>query len=430
MPDSLCRVTVHVEGPHETRAVDLTLPRRACVGDMLPSIVDLIQPGPGVRWRLRRIGGSSLDDSLTLPDNAVRDGELLWLSADNVADPVFVDRDVGNTVARMGPAHGDTPRMVCVGGSVVAGGVGAGAILWSAGSTGRVVPALVGAALTAAAIIAATVARRMGSEALPCTTFGAMAAISAAVTGAVVVPPGPITAHLLLASAAALAAGVVTMRLTGRGLVPLAAIATGSLLCTAASAVSVWWALDGVAAGALLATIALAALGWAPRLAIALTRIGSEPLQQHHAARSHDLLTGMIAGASAAAAVAAVLVAYGAAGTIPAAAFNGVVGTALLLRIRTHIGAARRCALAVCGFIAISAGFVGLVAALPQHAHWLGALAAVMGTACLLPLFDYTPGVAARRAAELAEYAALAAIIPLGCWIAGIFGLVRGLALT
>lgn len=430
MPDSLCRVTVHVEEPHQTQTVDLTLPRRACVGDMLPSIVDLIRPGPGVRWRLRRIGGATLDESLTLSDNAIHDGELLWLSADEVPDPVFVDRDAGDAVARMQPAHGDIPRLVCVGGSVAAAGVGGGAILWSAESASRTVAALLGVTLTVAAIIAAVLARRTGSEPLPCITFGVLAAISAAVTGAVVVPSGPLAAHLVLASAAASTAAVVSLRLTGRGLIPLTATATASLLCTAASAVSVGWDLDGAASGALLATIALAVLGSAPRLAIALTRIGPEPPDERHAARAHDLLTGMITGASTAAAIAAVLVAGTATATFPIAVFDGVVGAALVLRIRTHIGVVRRCALAICGFLAISAGFAVLVATAPRHAHWLGALAAVAGTGCLLPLLGFTSGLAARRAAELAEYAALAAIIPLACWIAGIFGLVRGLALT
>lgn len=433
MPDALCRVTVRVDDARAT-TVDLALPHRASVGEVLPSIVDLTRADrrdPAVRWRLHRVGGSSLDESLTLLDNDIRDGELLWLSADDVPEPVFVDRDASGVVARLRPARCGIPRMLCVGGSVLAAGIGATAILWSTDSAGAVVA---GAALTAAAVAVAFVAGRTGSEPLLCTTFSVLSTVSAAVTGAVVVPSGPLGAHVLLASSAALATAVICLRITGCARIPLTATATASLLCAAISAASVAWHLGYLASGALLATSALVAVGSAPRLAIALTRIGPEATQEYQAERAHDLLTGMLAGASTAAAIATVLVGCGSVAArefpVPAAAFDSLVGAALLLRTRTHIGTARRSALAVGGFAACAAGFVVLVAAAPHHAHWLGALATVAGTGCLMPLLPSTPGLAARRAADLAEYAALAAVIPLGCWIAGLFGLVRGLALT
>jgi hypothetical protein len=35
----------------------------------------------------------------------------------------------------------------------------------------------------------------------------------------------------------------------------------------------------------------------------------------------------------------------------------------------------------------------------------------------------------ARRAIDIAEYLALAAVVPLACWVAGLYGLIRGLSL-
>lgn len=432
MPDSRCRVSVHVDDVGAT-SVDLTLPARACVGDMLPSIIDLTRAGPrdpAARWRLHRVDGSSLDESLTLPDNNIRDGELLWLSTETIPEPVFVDRDAGGTVARLRPTNDGAPGMLCVGGSVVAAGLGDIALL-TAGSRGSV---LAGTALTGAMMTAALVARRTVPEPVVSTAFSVLTALSAAVTGAVVVPDGALAAHLLLASTAALTAAVVCLRFTGRGHIPLTAIAAASLLCAAVSAASVAWRLDGLASGALLAAIALVTVGSSPRLAIKLTRVGSEPPEERHAARAHDLLTGMLAGASTAAVIATVFVGYGALAarnlSIPAAAFDGVVGAALLLRTRTHIGTARRTALGVCGFGSLAAGFAVLVVAMPGHAHWLGALVAVAGAGFLIPILQIAPGLVACRTIELAEYAVLAAVIPLGCWIAGVFGLVRGLALA
>ncbi|UUO01187.1 type VII secretion integral membrane protein EccD [Mycolicibacterium novocastrense] len=447
MAGSGCRVSIHVDGANATQSVDLALPRRACLGDMLPSILELVHPDhrevvTGARWRLHRIDGSSLDESLTLPDNQVRNGDVLWLSTDDVCEPVFADWDATRTVVRRQPAPGGIPRMLCVAASVVCAAIGGTALLWSTGSTGRTV--LIGGALTCAALTAAVVNGRTHSEPLLCTTFSVISVVMAAVTGAAAVPGGPLAAHLLLASSAGLATTVVSLRLTGRGLVPLVSIATTALLCTAACAASVAWHLGGPASGSLLAAIALATMSSAPRLAIALTRIGPtppdddmhrppDPIEDSEATRAHEVLTAMIAGASIAAAIAAVSAGYGSIGrefSLLAAAFDAAVGAALLLRTRTHIGTVRRAALAMSGFVALTAAFVILAAALRQHAHWFGALAAVAGTGFLIPLLRFTPGLAARRAAELAEYAALAAVIPLGCWIAGLFGLVRNLALT
>jgi hypothetical protein len=35
-----------------------------------------------------------------------------------------------------------------------------------------------------------------------------------------------------------------------------------------------------------------------------------------------------------------------------------------------------------------------------------------------------------RRGIEVVDYLALAAVVPLACWVGGLFGFVRGLSLT
>lgn len=450
LPDSLCRVTVHLSEAHISQTVDLALPNTACVSDMLPSIVELAhtdhrEPWTGERWRLRRVGGSPLDESLTLRDNDVRDGELLWLTTDDVPAPVFLDRDSSRTVARLGPYQGVVPRQLYVGASLLAAGIAGAAIVWSARLTAGAGPVLTGAGLSGAAVAAAIVARRAHPEPSLCVAFSALAAILAAATGAVAVPPGPLAAHLLLASTSALAVAVVCLRLTGRGHTPLTGIVTTSLLGTATSATAIAVHLDTGSAGALLATLALAVLSSAPRVSILLTRIGPAPpeadgdaaaasVEEDRATLAHDTLTGMIVGAAVAAAVGAALGGCGSAYAhefaLAPTAFGAAIGTALLLRARTHIGAVRRSALVACGFICLATALAVLIVAAPQHGHWLGVLAAAAGAVLLVSLLGLTPSPAARRAAEIAEYAALAAVIPLACWIAGVFGLVRSLALT
>ena len=58
------------------------------------------------------------------------------------------------------------------------------------------------------------------------------------------------------------------------------------------------------------------------------------------------------------------------------------------------------------------------------------ALAAAAGAAALGCLVGLTMSPIAARAVEVVEYLALAAVLPLACWVGGIYGLARGLSLT
>ena len=124
MRDSLCRLTVQHAGDDEFHAVDLALPSQTCVGQLMPAIVDLVcrdtvASETGRLWRLSRVGGPPLDESLTLDDNEIRDGELLLLTAAETPAPEWADSDPNHTVARAGNASGGSsmqmlPAICCV----------------------------------------------------------------------------------------------------------------------------------------------------------------------------------------------------------------------------------------------------------------------------------------------------------------------------
>lgn len=101
----------------------------------------------------------------------------------------------------------------------------------------------------------------------------------------------------------------------------------------------------------------------------------------------------------------------------------------MLLRVRTHIDLRRRIALMVAGHIAVAAGVVLVVVSAPGQANWVCVLATAIGLTALGGAVGVTLSPLARRAVDLVEYLALAAVVPLACWVGGVYGLVRGLSL-
>jgi hypothetical protein len=99
-----------------------------------------------------------------------------------------------------------------------------------------------------------------------------------------------------------------------------------------------------------------------------------------------------------------------------------------MLRTCTHVDMVRRTVLIVCGTAAIAAGGALVAASAPAQAHWVGVLMAVIGLS-VMGAWGATANPLTRRGVEMLEYAALAAVVPLACWVAGLYGLIRGLSL-
>jgi type VII secretion integral membrane protein EccD len=218
--------------------------------------------------------------------------------------------------------------------------------------------------------------------------------------------------------------------------------ATVSLLSAVASLIGVAADLPPQTVGATLAMLALAGLSAAPRISITLSRIGPNPnddafsrgLEEDRAGHAHTTLTGLVSGSSGAAALGVALVAYGhttGPNAPPAAlAFCTVISVALVLRTRSHVDPYRRIALSLAGILcgAVSLGTAAI--ALPHAAPWVTLFGALVAAGALTPLLAISVGPTTHRAADIAEYVVLAAIVPLACWIAGIYHLVRDAALA
>jgi type VII secretion integral membrane protein EccD len=438
----MCPLAVQ-HGPH---TVELALPRDAPVGLLLPSVVDLvahdveIAADEGLKWHLSRIGQGRLDETISLRDNAVRDGELLLLATSATPTPVRVPDDrwqvlVETSDRRCAPKRAATAA--CLGTATL----GATALAWSGvvtQATGHVVTA---GAIAATAAIAAVAVRRAHPDTIVVFTLSVIAVVFGAVAGFLAVPAGPSTANALLAAAVACSGSILLLGLTRCGAICLTALATAAALTSTAAACGVAWTLPVTTTGALLATLSLGALGVAPRLSITAAGLApsvptSEPREDDfnpvtpRAITAHESLTGLVIGSAAAAALGAALAVSDIPDSRPGAVlFAAVVGLVMVLRARTHIDVYRCVALVAAGMTAVAASCAGVVVSTPGQANWVCLVATAVGVSLLGRGFGVTENLLARRAVDVLEYAALAAVLPVACGVSGLYGLVRGLSL-
>lgn len=138
---------------------------------------------------------------------------------------------------------------------------------------------------------------------------------------------------------------------------------------------------------------------------------------------THQTLTGLVVGAAIAAALGSATVAAGLA--LRDAAFTAVVALALLLRVRTNVDQTRRVGLAAASALTATAGLAAVAATVPAQAHVVSVVAASVGAATLGCLGRPAVSPIVLRTVEVVEYLALAAIVPLACWVSGIYGFAR-----
>jgi type VII secretion integral membrane protein EccD len=382
-----------------------------------------------LQWHLSRIGRGCLDEAISLRDNAVHDGELLLLDTTAVPPPVRVPDDPWHTLVEISDRR-CVPHRATVAACLGTALLGAAALTWSGivtRATGHVVTA---GAVAATTTVAAVAMRR--ADPVVSITLSVIAVVFGAVAGFLVVPARPSTANALLAAAVACSASILLLRVTRCGAICLTALATAATLASTAAACGVVWALSVTTTGAVLSTLSLGALAVAARLSITAAGLAHADDDfaelTPRAITAHESLTGLVIGSAAAAALGAVLVTPGIAANPAAVLFAAVVGLVLVLRARTHIGVNRRAALALAGMTAIAAGCAGVVVSAPGQANWVVLAATTVGLAVLGHGFGVMKSPLAGRAVDVLEYVALAAVLPLACWVGGVYGLVRGLS--
>jgi len=429
MPESLCRLTVASCTDDTHREVDLELPAHVDVGQLLPQIVDLVHcdtaAAPGLDWLLSRPGELPMDESATLNDNDVRDGDLLILTTKEplVAEWSYCD-PCHAVAADTAPVPRVLPAFICV----LIGGFGAAVLAWPAAGMAVTSRIFVGTCLALASAAGAVAARRFRGDRLICTTLSLVAVVYSGALGFLAVRTGTPVSGLLLGSAAIFTAAILLLRVTDCGRVCLTTLATMGALIAATATVAIACELALDAGGAALVVLSLATLGFAPRLSMIFS--GTTPDAVPNAGRCHRILTGLVTGSSIAAAAGAAAVAAGEGSALRGTCFIAIVALVLLLRARTHVDATRRSSLIAASMLSVVAGFIAAAAAAPAYAHVISVLAAMVGAAALGWLVSASVSPIVLRTVEVVEYVALAAVIPMACWVGGIYGWARGMNLS
>ena len=443
-----------------TAVVDLALPAGVPVATLIPSIVDMLKgrysgsPGglAARRYQLSLPGASALDASMTLAQHGIRDGAVMVLSHARTPLPAPRYDDVAEAVsatleATARPSNQLQDRQATrLTGAVAASCLtGIGALTLIRNALNANVTRQLGATASVAALagfvalLFAVVAHRTHRDPIAGLTLSLIATAFAAVAGFLAVPGAPGVPNVLLAAMAAAVTSVLAMRVSGCGIVTLTAVSCFAMVIAIGALVGLISAAPLHIIGSVSALVSLGLLGVAARLSIMLARLSPQlapapdldtaDCLAAKAIRADNWLTSLFAAFSSSAAVGALITVLTGAPTLSRIAFATVTGALLLLYARS---ADRRRALmfVINGIVTSGATFAVTAVSTPDHGPWIAAVTAMLAAAAIYLAFvaaamSLSPVL--RRSVELLECLALVAMVPLTCWICGVYGAIRGL---
>ncbi|WP_045384516.1 type VII secretion integral membrane protein EccD [Mycobacterium kyorinense] len=440
----LRRVSIHAD---EIR-VDLALPTAVPIATLIPSIVDILPAGHTHRdgptcYQLSCPGQIAMDGSTTLAQQGIRDGATLILTRSSVDIPAPQFDDAADAVAASlaTAAHPWTRHAARVTGGLSALWLASlGAMLLTRQSLCANADRHAGAAIAAAAggfaLVAATVADRGFRDSFATRALGLLAIGFAAVAGLLAVPGGPAAPNALLAATTAAVIAVSVLSLTGGDTALFIAVVGFALASAVAALAATLTTVPLPAIGAICVVVSLALIAASPPLSIVLAGLSPRLADNMptdtlpaKAIRANIWLTGLIGTFSTTAAFGAAAVAmWPSGGRGIGVVFATLTGAVLLSQARSHRDMPKGVTLVVNGTAALSAAFMGATASFRPSILWLAATTAMLSAATfVVPTVRLSP--IAQRGLGMLERLALAALVPLACWICGLYGAARGLNL-
>jgi type VII secretion integral membrane protein EccD len=356
---------------------------------------------------------------------------------DDVAEAISV-----SLATAVRPWNQHTARLVSALAASWLAGAGAAVLIRTAfagNDVRRTGSAWVASAVGVIALLAALLAYRVFRDMTAGLTLGLVATGFAALAGLLAIPGALGAPHALLATAAA-AAAAAALRVIGRGAAVFTALCCLAAVAATAAVVATLSAVPLSVVGAGCAAISLVLVEASPPMSIMLAGLSPQLESEHRlnakAIRANSWLTSLVVAFSAAAALGAL---GAAAGPYTAGAprsvglvFATLTGCALLLRARSQHDPARTVALFAGGIATLSGTLVIAAAAYPWDTPYLAAASTMLaGVTLWLGFITHAMALSpiARRSVELLEYLALALIVPLACWLCGLYSTARGLNL-
>jgi type VII secretion integral membrane protein EccD len=435
MDDPLCRVSI--QSAVQPRTVDLALPWHAEVGLLLPDIVDLVtgDEASGTAsqgWRLDRLCGGHCDESMTLHESGVSDGDVMVLSPVGAPAPGPLHEDPFRTVSEAGP--GPEPGRAGPARWWACAGVIAVIALGYSGIRGDAPLVAAGTALISAAVCILVAWRQ---DAIRPTLHGVSVGFLS-VAGFLAVPGDGGTPGVTLGAATGCVASLWLLRAARGEVWSLTAAATVSAVVSAVSAFSIAVPVGLVASGATLGVLSLGVLSVAGRVTLVLTGIrppfpgdglGGRPVSRAAATGGHAVFAGLVTGSAMATTLAVGAIAAGCVGgssRLPGFALAAALVALLLLRSRFYADPRCRSALGWCGLIGAATVAALATTSAPRYAGPVVVLAVALAGWCGAGQGERASAWA--RGGDVAEYVLLAAVVPLACWAADVYGLVRSLS--
>ncbi|MFZ2177092.1 MAG: type VII secretion integral membrane protein EccD [Rhodococcus sp. (in: high G+C Gram-positive bacteria)] len=468
----LCRITVL----STYSQVDLAVPFRVPLAILIPGIVDTIRSHRAANdfddslelyepseWVLAKIGQAPLSTTLTLHEHGIRDGDFLVLQSVQASapPPLFDDVMYSVSIADAAGDHEWTPGFARVAGSVAAllgTVVGSFALLWSETPEESVVRA--GCALTTALLflIAGAVTSRVYRDTDSSVALGACATPLAFTSGMLFVPGELGAPHLLLGAALSGTTAVLALRVGGVGVRLFTAL---SAICLVGSSAALVGTLTDnephvIAAGVVAA--ALTGLAFSARVSILLAKLPLPPVPApgtsvdpseddpddemtmpsfdslaQRATRARKYLTGLVSAMtvlSVAGALVAARTTLDSGMYWPGATLAVATAVALMFRGRTYSSAEQAVSLIGGGVTILVLLLTAAAVAVPDHAITVFVVGILFGASALAlgiiaPGQTFSPVM--RRVAELIDLAIIASIVPLVCWVSGLYSVMRGL---
>lgn len=441
-----------------TAVVDLSLPAGVPVANLIPPIVDILEGRDtdsggldGKRYHLSLPGAPALDASTTLAQNGIRDGAVMVLSQARTPPPVHRYDDVAEAVSATLDAttrrskRSENRQATRLTGAVMAScltGIGAVTLIRNTFSVNvtRYSTAGVAAVVGFIALLFAVFAHRAHGDSIAGLTLSVIATAFAAIAGFMAVPGAPGAPSVLLASMAAAAMSVLAMRFSACGVVTLTAVSCFAIVVALAALTGVTTAAPLHIIGSVSALVSLGMLGISARVSIVLAGLSPRlpPAPDLDAAdrltaktiRADNWLTSLFAAFSGSATVGAIITVLTGGPRLSCIAFATVTGALLLLLYARCIDSRRTLIFVVSGIVTTGTTFAVTAVSTPDHGPWIAAMTATLAAAaiylaCVAPAISLSPVV--RRSVELLECLALIAMVPLTCWICGLYGTVRGL---